>query len=290
MQYSIGIDLGGTKIEGCLMDSRGSIIFRCRQPTEPNKSKEKIIANIIKAINILIARIKPKSIAAIGIGHPGFSIGKKLTSIHNIKRLNGSDLCSIIQKKTGIKTFAENDANCFALAEHSFGAGKNCKNMIGLIIGTGIGAGIIINSQPYKGSHGGAGEIGYLPFSEKTFEQLCSGPNIVKRYAKAGGKIKNANPSGIFASKEAAAKKITAETIDGFAKGLAAMISCYDPDIIVIGGGVSNAFSLFMPKVRKLLPKYAPNKNTTLVKIVKNTLGDDAGVIGAGLLSSGFTK
>ncbi len=280
MHYSIGIDLGGTKIEAILMDKKARILNRYRRPTEAHSPKEKVLSNIVEAID----KVKTKNVIGVGIGHPGFSMNRKLTSINNIPCLKGIDLAKELQEQTGLKTVAENDANCFAIAEHRFGAAKGSSNVVALIIGTGIGAGIIISSRLYKGSHGGAGEIGYLRVGSTTFEESCSGPNIVKRYKKAGGSLRNPNPSDIFLSKEAAAKKVTEETIDGFARGFAGIINAYDPEMIIVGGGVSKAFSIFMPKVIKVLPKYATNKNAALVKIVKNKIGEDAGVVGAALL------
>ncbi len=220
----------------------------------------------------------------VGIGHPGFSIRKKLTSIHNIPSFKGIDIAKEIQKRTKIKTLAENDANCFALAEHTFGAASWCVNTVGLIIGTGIGAGIIINDKLYRGSHGGAGEIGFMAIGNYMFENLCSGAHIVHRYKHFKGKLKNPNPSDIFKSKDPVAKQVTKEVIAGYAVGFANIINAYDPCSIVIGGGVSKAFSLFIPKVKKQIKIYAPNKNTEKVKILKNKLGDSAGVIGAALL------
>lgn len=267
--------MGGTKIEGILMSEKGKILKKVRKPTEAKKSKKIILNNIVE----VISKLCKKKIIGIGIGHPGFSINNKLTSIFNIKTLIGINLQKEIQKRTKIKTFTENDANCFALAEHTFGAAKNSINSIGLIIGTGIGAGFMINNKLYKGSHNGAGEVGYEPMHNSSFEKLCSGANLVRRY---NGKIKNA--AEILTSKDPKAKKIIKDANEHFAQGFATMINYLDPDVIVIGGGMSKSFNAFIPKVKKLLPKYAPNANQKYVKIVKNKLGDSSGVIGAALL------
>ena len=280
MKYSIGIDLGGTKIESILMNEKGKILKKHRQPTEAHTSKQNILKNIVEAIN----NVKTKKVVGVGIGHPGFSIKGHLTSIGNIPHLRGINLAKEIQKKTKLKTFAENDANCFALAEHSLGTAKWCTNMVGLIIGTGIGSGVILNNKIYRGSHGGAGEVGYLPVGNYTFEHLCSGANIIKRYVLAKGKILHPNPSDIFKLNDPVAKRITDETIVGFAVGFANIINAFDPCSIVIGGGVSKAFNIFVPKVKKVLPKYAINDNASKVKILKNKFGDSSGVIGAALL------
>tara|TARA_Y100000310_G_C20695429_1_gene825352 strand:- start:1228 stop:2082 length:855 start_codon:yes stop_codon:yes gene_type:complete len=280
MKHSIGIDLGGTKIEAILMNEKGKILEKCRLPTEANKSKNHILNNIIQTINA----VKTKKVVGIGIGHPGFSIKNKLTSIHNIPSFKRIDIQKEIQKRTKLKTVAENDANCFALAEHTLGASSCCKNSVGLIIGTGIGAGIIINNKIYHGSHGGAGEVGFIPIGNYTFESLCSGTNMVSRYKHFKGTLKDPNPSDIFRSNDKIAKQVTKEVITGYSVGFSTIINAYDPGSIVIGGGVSKAFNLFIPKVKKLIKVYAPNKNTEKVKILKNKLGDSAGVIGAALL------
>src|SRR3989338_8548601 len=221
MAYSIGLDIGGTHIHGIFMGDKGDIIKRIILDTHPEYSKERIIEQIISAITSL----KSKKSSGIGLGIAGITDknGKFLFK-PNIPKLKNVNLRNILQEKFKTKVIQENDANCFAIAEHRFGACKGTKNMVGLIIGTGVGGGIILNGNLYKGSHGFAGEFGHSILNPNgprcncglkgDFESLCSGPNIVKRYYNSGGKIRNADPEKIFQSKESTAKKIIQETIN----------------------------------------------------------------------------
>ncbi len=289
MKYAIGIDLGGTKIEGVLIDEKGRIKKKVRVPTEANKSKKKIIGNIATVVKALLR----KGVVGVGIGTPGFVVKGKLTLIKNVPKLMGVNLAKEVSKATKIKNVVvANDANCFALAENKFGAGKKTKNMLGVIIGTGFGMGIIIDGKIYAGSKGGAGEIGHMTKSPTGpyctcgkrghLEAFASGPAIVKRYDKIGGAITDPDPAKIFKSKEIKAKKIVDNTLDIISITFANLISSFDPQMIVVGGGVSNIN--FYSEIRKRVKKYVFDDLYTGVRIVKNKLGDSSGVLGAAAL------
>jgi glucokinase len=280
MKYAIGIDLGGTKVSGILMDEQGKVIQKEVRPTPSESPKE----DILNTIEHLIEDLSTKTIEGIGIGHPGFSMDGKLTSIYNIPSFKNINLAEEMSERTKNTIKTENDANCFALAEHAYGAGRNYANMFGIIIGSGIGGGIIINNKLYSGAHGGAGEVGFTPLGEKSFELYGSGKNIMKTYKELDGPAKHENPADVFRGTDEIAKQLTREVFEYYAKGFATIITILDPEAIIIGGGVSNAFHLFENTLKKQMPKYAPNANTKKVIIAKNELGDDAGVIGAAAL------
>jgi len=285
MRYSIGIDIGGTKIDGILANEKGKILKRYRIKTQANKSKKEIINNIIKVIK----KLKTRKIEGIGIGIAGVIDKRgKILFDPNIKNLEGINIIKELKKKLNHKFYITNDANCFALAESKFGAGKKAKNIVGVTFGTGIGNGIIINKKLYVGTHGGAGEFGHSIINPKglrckcglrgDFESFCSGPAIVKRYYKAGGKIKNADPKNIFNSNDKIAKKVMKETYEYLGMGLANIVNALDPDLIVLGGSVSNLN--FYKEVNKAVRKYANKGVAKKVKIVKHKLMD-SGALGA---------
>lgn len=279
MKLAIGIDLGGTKIEGILMDDQGRILRSYERPTQVDKPRKKIIANIVEVIN----HLKTPRVKGVGIGSPGFALPNgRMTCMPNLKKLEGFNLKKELKKKIRLKVYLENDANCFALAEHRRGAAKSCRNSIGVIIGTGVGTGIIINNKIYSGSCGGAGEAGHsklvIDNKVKDVEDLISGPNIIKRYEELSGKRAH-TPSIILNKKDKIARKMYEEVV--FYTGLffANLINTFNPEAIVVGGGVSNL--PFYKDINKVVKKYANPFMAKVCKIKKNALGDDSGVIGA---------
>lgn len=286
MKFAIGIDIGGTHIHGLLMREDGKIISTQTTETNARKNKEVIINNIISVIRLL----HKKPISGIGIGTAGIVDNKgRFLFNPNISSLKNINLRAIIKNKFKTRVIQENDANCFAIAEHNYGAGKGAKNMVGLIIGTGVGGGIIFDNKLYKGTHGFAGEFGHSIIVSDgpkcncglrgDFESLCSGPNIVKRYYMAGGKLKNADPEKIFNSKDTIARGILRDTIKYLGIGISHIVNAFDIELIVLGGGVSNLD--FYSELNKYVKKFSNNAVRKNVKVVKNKLGDFSGAIGA---------
>lgn len=185
----------------------------------------------------------------------------------------------------------ENDANCFALAEHRFGAGKGKKNVVGVIIGTGVGGGLIIENKLYTGSGWGC-ELGHIIIDPSgidcncgnvgDFNSWCSGRDIVRHYLKIGGEMENPNAKKIFESDDAVAQKIKEMTIEKIAIGCASVANVIDPDIIVIGGGVSAV--LPFDEINRRAQMYMKNKE---IPVVKTALGETAGAVGAAVLVFG---
>ncbi len=289
MKNAIGLDIGGTKIEGILMSEKGRIISSFRTPTQSDKSRKIILSNIIKTIAILKTKNK---ISGIGIGIPGVEKNGRIIAMPNIKKLIGVDIKRLIENKFKTKVYLENDAKCFALAEHKFGAAKNYKNSVGLILGTGIGSGIMINNGLYKGN-GYAGSFGHTTIEANSklrcncgkyghFEAFCSGPSIVKRYKLAKGRLKGSDTeiiNHIFSSNGKIEAKIRKETMKYLAIGIANIIRALNPEIIVLGGGLSNLN--FYKELKNKTKKYVSRHIKNSVKIIKNKLGDNSGAIGA---------
>jgi glucokinase len=305
MAQFIGIDLGGTKISGILIDDKGKILKKYVRPTEAEKKKNEIINNILEVIN----NLKTDEVKKIGIGTPGF-VDKKgnMSCMPNIKSLENSNIKKELEKATGLNITIENDANCFALAETRLGAAKGCKNVIGVIIGTGVGAGIIINDEIYSGTIGGAGEIGHNKiliqeinenkennsnnnnnvnkkpnYQIKEIEELISGKSMILRYNSLTGK--NILNLSEIKKKDPDFKKIYEEFVFYTGIFFANIINTFNPDCIVVGGGVSNLD--FYKEVKKTADKYSLKALSKCCKIVKNKLGADSGVIGAAELARG---
>ncbi len=309
MAHVIGLDIGGTKIEGILVKATAAgvipkILKKVRMPTNAAAGKNAVIQNIAGVIATLNRfgreNVRGFKLSGIGIGTAGFLKDGRLEMVPNIPAIKGIRLGDVLQQQlrlNGIKSplFIENDSICFALAEFMFGAARGCSNVIGVIVGTGIGGGLILGGRLYRGRDGGAGHIGHTtidPSGPKCgcgqrghFESWCSGKYITERYIAAGGKIASPDPKKIFHSSEAAAKKVMAETYDKFGIAFANLINTFNPEIIVLGGGVSNLPGEFYRKINAAAKKYAYAAFSSGLKIVKNKLGDSAGVYGAAALA-----
>ncbi|MEM4268079.1 MAG: ROK family protein [Candidatus Woesearchaeota archaeon] len=291
MRYAIGIDLGGTKIEGAFVNEKGAILERLRVHTNAQKGKNHVISQLIYVVKSLKS-LRKMPVVGVGVGAPGIVLSDgRIVGSPNVP-INGVKLGAILSKNLDLRVVVENDSKCFALAESLFGAGKRVKNMIGLIYGTGIGCGIIINKTLYRGSHGAAGEVGHIvvnPLGPKCgcglrgdYESYCGGKNIAVRYKQLGGKIKNAGVPQIYYSNEKAAKIVNTDSFTYLVLLCANLINSLDPEIIVLGGGQSNLpiYNQLNAEVRR----HVIDLHKKNVRIVRNRLGDSSGVIGAAAL------
>jgi predicted NBD/HSP70 family sugar kinase len=283
MRLVIGIDLGGSKVKGILMDEQGKVVNSIEKPSLADKSRKEIVANLLEVINYL----RTDHVDAIGIATPGFVLpNNKMDCMPNLKQLEGFDLRDELERQTRLNVYVENDANCFALAEQKKGAAKGSKHVIGVIIGTGVGAGIIVHGRVYRGAIGGAGECGHTKIivggEVKEVEDLISGPNLVKKYEELSGK-KAHSPAVILNKNDEAAEKVYHAFV--FFTGLffSNLINTFNPEVIVVGGGVSNLS--FYHDVKKIVNVYAHPALRKACQIKKNSLGDDSGVIGAAELA-----
>ncbi|HIG98436.1 TPA: ROK family protein [Candidatus Woesearchaeota archaeon] len=312
MAYVIGLDVGGTKIEGVLARAayHGSIpkvVRKVRLQTHPS-SREKTIGNIVDAVAWLYSYGKENvngfRLGGIGIGTSGFLRNGRMEMVPNIPALKGVQLRNVLQeqlREKGINSslHVENDSICFVLAESMWGAARGFKSAIGVIVGTGIGGGLVLDGRVYRGRNGGAGHIGHVTIDPAGprcgcgqfghFESWCSGKHIVMRYIAAGGKMRGTGPAAIFAAAEAGrdavAGRVMVETYEKFGIAIAGLINTFNPEVIVLGGGVSNLPPAFYKRIAAAAGKYAYPALFRGVKIIRNRLGDDAGVLGAASLA-----
>ena len=278
----IGIDLGGTKIEGILVDGDLCTMERKRIRTPRDYT------GILSAINGLIDEIGGMN-AAIGICTPGtVSAGTGLISNSNTRCLIGRPFQGDMEALLDRKISVENDANCFALAEARMGAAKEHGTVLGIIMGTGVGGGIVLDGVIHRGRTGIAGEWGHHILhrggnrcycgSRGCVETYISGPALEKRWHELTGKgaplpeiVKDLDVPNADAWKD--------EFLDNFAAGLANVIDILDPDAIVLGGGVSNIGFLYDEGRDRVYERVF--SDTVDTPILKNSLGDSAGVFGA---------
>ena len=286
----IGIDLGGTKIEGILLDDKLNVIERKRIPTQQEKGYKSIVNSIAFLVNEL--KTKARDNVTIGLCTPG-AISKKTGLIKNsntqclIDMPLQEDLNQILKQEISI----ENDANCFAIAEAILGAGKNYDVVFGVIMGTGVGGGIVFNKKIHKGRTYIAGEWGHHTLrinGNKCYcgklgcvETYISGPALEKRWTELTGKTESLQ-SIVQNLDNKEGQQWKNEFLENFGIGLANVIDILDPDVIVLGGGVSNISFLYDEGRDSVYDKVFSDLIET--PILKNQLGDSAGVFGASLL------
>ena len=295
--FRTGIDLGGTKIESIVLDSRGSQVFRKRIPSPQGSYIETV--NAITEL-VLEADNHVHEITRVGIGIPGaLSEQTGLVKNANSTWLIGKPLKSDLEYSLKRRIKIENDANCFTISEAVDGAGAQAQIVFGVILGTGVGGGITINANSLRGINLITGEWGHnpLPWTNERelnqnrcycgkkgcIETFLSGPAVAKNYYKKTGKVLNVE--NILALSEAGdlnAQGIFNEFEIHLAKGLAQIINILDPDIIVIGGGLSNISRLY-GNTTNIWDKYIFS-DCINTKLVPARHGDTSGVRGAAWL------
>jgi len=286
--YKLGIDLGGTKIEAILLDENLNTIQRKRIPTPQNDYHK-----ILNAINSLVVNILDNvDDYSVGICTPG-AISKKtgLIKNSNTQCLIGQSLKEDLENKLDKKISMENDANCFAIAESVIGAAKEFDVVFGVIMGTGVGGGIVINRKIHLGRTNIAGEWGHHTLHQNGNSCYCgkqgcvetyiSGPALEKRWKELTGKSQNMLEI-IQNLENSKSKQWKNEFLENFGFGLANVIDILDPDAIVLGGGLSNIDFLYTEGKDSVYHKVFSDLVDT--PILKNQLGDSAGVFGAALL------
>ncbi|WP_300542453.1 ROK family protein [Maricaulis sp.] len=288
----IGIDLGGTKTEAAVMDAAGRLLVRERIATPRDYAGT--IDAIAEIIDDLEGRHGP---ARIGLGHPG-SISPKTGNMRNANSvwLNGSPFKTDLEARLGREVRMANDADCFALSEARNGAGAGESVVFGVILGTGVGGGIVINGQLLTGAQHIAGEWGHnaLPWPKPgelpgttcwcgqsgCIETWLSGPGMAREHAERTGIARE--PRDILAASDAASRDSRGRYIDRLTRALASVVNIIDPDVIVLGGGLSNTQDL-PQKVEEGLPRYVFS-DILETRVRRHMHGDSSGVRGAAWL------
>jgi fructokinase len=299
-----GIDMGGTKLEGVILNSADSTdtIFRDRVPTEADLGYEHVVQQIKKLVDQMKKEtgLTPDK---IGIGTPGvFDHRTGAMKNCNSTVLNGKPLKADLEKTLGLELRMANDANCFALAETKLGIVKeqfpDAKVVFGVIMGSGVGGGLVVNEQVINGLQGIAGEWGHNFLDEsggpcycgKTgcVETIISGPSLERYYYSHTKSNKNLKDIAALAESKVdpTAQKTMQRLVHFFGLGLSAVINILDPDVIVIGGGVGN-IDLLYDRGRDAVAEYVFNSRFD-TPIVMPSLGDSAGVFGAAHLVIGY--
>ena len=309
---AVGIDIGGTKIAAGVVTEDGTILDRTRVPTPPD-DEAATLAALLAVVDELRAR--NPGVEAIGLGAAGlveWPGGIARWAPHNsYRRL---ELRRLLHERTGLPTIVDNDANVAAWAEARFGAGSAGGDLVLLSVGTGIGGGLVLEGRLYHGEHGFAGELGHLIVAPEGDRCACGNLGCLEAMAsgstlgRLGREAAAADPGGRLAALAAAAgAPVTGEVVFAAALegdkvalslverighwlgvGIASLVTIFDPDLVVVGGGVAATGDLLLAPARASFERYVHGRgHRDLPPVVPTRLGDDGGLVGAATLALG---
>ena len=280
----LAIDIGGTMIKYGLVSSDGEILSTDKIETEAEKGLE----NILNKIDNIFKRYKennPVGIAVSGTGQINGMIGKVIGGNPIIPNWIGTNLVEILEEKYNLPIVLENDVNCVALGEKWIGAGKDLSNFICLTIGTGIGGGIILNNQLFRGENFVAGEFGHILIKKGEFEQFASTTALIRLVKERTGKTLNGKEIFDLEKKEILEyQEVISEWIENLTDGLSSIIYCFNPANIILGGGVIEQGEPLINRIKNSLFKKIGPQFKEKLNIIQAKLGNNAGMIGASYL------
>jgi len=255
----LGIDIGGTNIRVGLVDQNELIRVESLL-IKKESSEDEVLDNLHE----MIGKFNGEIIEGIGVGVPSVVDVENgiVFDVQNIPSWKEVHLKKILESRYHIPAYVNNDANCFAVGEKYFGKAKQYKDIIGLIIGTGLGAGIIINNQLYAGNNCGAGEFGNIPFKDNTYEYYCSGQYFTNEFGVSGKEI-----SRRAADKETHAIEIFNKFGSNLGEAIKMIMYAVDPEVIVLGGSVSKSFQFFKDEMWKSIRNFSYSKSAGKIKV-----------------------
>ncbi|MEM7268626.1 MAG: ROK family protein [Pseudomonadota bacterium] len=297
MTHRIGVDFGGTKIEAIALSPEGEISARLRV-VAPQGDYQTSIDAVVSLVRDIEAEIG-ESGCPIGLGLPGSpSPFTGLMRNGNATWLNGRPFTRDLGAALGQPLRAANDANCFAVSEAADGAGAGARSVFGVILGTGVGGGLVIDGQPVDGANGVAGEWGHMPLPRPSAEELlrppcwCGRQGCLETWLSGGGLCDDydgaaAAPDGralaeLAAQGDAAAEAALSRYIDRLGRALSVVVNIVDPEVVILGGGLSNIEALTDRAFDAMRPHVFSDECRT--RIVRNAHGDSSGVRGAAWL------
>jgi glucokinase len=274
-QLYIGVDIGGTSMVAARF-SESEMFDRAEVPTGADRPAGEIMQSLFQAIR----RVMSEEVVGIGIGMPGFMDGEtgEILLINNIPSFNGFSVKQTVEAEFKLPVFQSNDANCFALGEAWFGAGKGIRNMVGVTLGTGLGGGIIINRKIHTGLAGGAGELGCFSFKGGIVEDTCSAALFATKYKSTGVELYEQAKTG---------DKNALAAFDELGRNIGEMLNTVmyilAPEAFVIGGSVANGWEFLEKPIREEIDKFPVEVISKRTKLIRAEL-ENAGLYGAAAL------
>ncbi len=293
-QFAIGIDFGATQVKLGAVDKKGNILTKKVIKTPRNIPPGEFIGAAKRETQLLLKNLGRSNCLGIGMGVPGlvdFRRGVVLYLV-NVRGWENVPLARDLKQAVRLPVYVDNDVNAMTLGELVFGAGRGCRDLICLTLGTGVGGGIVINGNLYRGATHSAGEMGHVVIEENGKECACGGKGCVEAYI-GNQRIVEMGHGRFVSPREIsdAARKgypsavaIWKEVGTHLGVALSSVINLLNPEKIIIGGGVANAGALLFNEVRKTVKERAMKGPADFVRIVKAQLGEDAGIVGAAVL------
>lgn len=282
----IAVDMGASKIKGALVTSNLDVLYSLEVPTQSSKGKNAVIDNLTNCI-LTISKLTKRKISSIGLSMPGIIENGVVTfGGKTLYFLAGFKVKKTLEAKFKVPVHVINDADSFALAESSFGAGKNYDKVLGIIWGSGVGGGIVVKTKASSIIISGT-EIGHIKIydslsKKRLFVEDCAGGlSVEKKFKNLTGK--SASIREIYSSKDKYAKLLVNRMISSIAKAIAVAIQTINPDVIVLGGGVSNLSILSKLKVE--VKKEILDVNYKKLNIKRFEISDDSGIFGAAIIA-----
>jgi glucokinase len=271
----LGVDIGGTKVHVGIVQA-GELLHEARFETSATASKDQILAELVQNLAPLV----DADLAGIGIGVPGL-VDEENGIVHNVQNIPSwreVHLKQHLASHFGKPVFLSNDANAFAVGEKMYGQGQPYANLVGIALGTGFGAGIIINHQLYSGTLSSAGEFGCVPYRDKTVEDYCSGKFFVQRTGRPGGEWYARAQQG-----DPVALALFTEFGRHLGSAIQIILYGLSPEAIFLGGSVSQGFEYFHGGLYESLAEFPFKQVTERLVIAPSTIGN-AAVLGAAAL------
>ena len=311
----IGVDVGGTKTTGAVADLHGDIVYRKTIPSIPDGDRSRSLSSLLDFLGELLeaAPVPREKVRGIGVGVPSVVLSKD----HSVAWApafgwRNVPLKNLVEDRFGISAFIENDVNLATLGESQFGIGRGVQNLVCIFVGTGIGGGLILNGELYRGYEGAAGEVGYMiprpDFLQYSYddefgclESLAAGPGVVRRAKEAvqAGTQTSLNPGNdnleeltakqVFQAArdgDALAQAIVTETANYLAQAVANVACTLNPEMIILGGALTRSGDLLLEPIRECVRRVVP----FVPEIVLTELGDDAVLYGAIALAIRATR
>lgn len=271
----LGIDLGGTNIRIGQIEN-GEITGKITAPSPSNMQLDKSIDYLKSTIREMVS----PTVAGIGIGVPSVLDSEKgiVYNVANIPAWEEVHLKKILENEFDIPVFINNDSNCFTLGEKKFGEGKPFRNMVGITLGTGVGAGVIIDNKLYNGSNTGSGEIGCIPYLDSDYEHYCASSFFTTYHNITGFQAAQKAEAG-----DANALKIWHDYGTHLGQLIQATLFAYDPDAIIFGGGITTAYPFFEKSMKENL-KLFPYPKSLINLQIKISSNPDIAILGAAAL------
>lgn len=268
----IGVDLGGTRVRAGKVRG-GQVESNMSQRISGKESMEVVLGEIFNTIDEVFDR----EVAGIGVGVPSVVDVERgiVYSVENIKSWREVPLKEELERRYKVPACINNDANAFAVGELHYGKGRGFRHLVGLAVGTGLGAGVVIDGHLYSGANCGAGELGSIPYRDATLEHYCSGAFLQRESGIAGELLYEQARDG-----NADARELIESLGTTFGDAILIVMYAYDPEIIVLGGSVSRAYSMFESRMRHRLAAY-PYTHALDKLVIERSEVEDVALLGA---------